>query len=98
MRLTELRQPRVERLAGVDRIVVGSMDKEYRHLNVSHCSEKPRSQLRGSIPAIAGSRKDYHCSQILFFLSLENCQRASRIRSDTIASLRVMIRAVAVLR
>ncbi len=69
MRFTELLQPRVQRFARRDRVVVRGMNQEYRRHNVRCGGEEPRSQLRRPIPAIAGAREDYDRPQARLALS-----------------------------
>src|SRR5216683_4476296 len=66
MRFTELLQPRVQRLARRDRVVVRGMNEEYRHLDVRHGTEEARAQLGRPVPAVAGTGEDYDRPQVRF--------------------------------
>ena len=78
MRLAKLLPPRIHFFAGVQRIIVRGVNEKNRCLNVGHCCEESRSQLRRPIPAIAGTVKDYDGPQFRFFLGLQDCKRATK--------------------
>ena len=77
MRFADLLKSSVQRFPRGERVVVRSVNEEYRHCNVRHCSKKPRSQLGRPIPAITGGREDYDRPQVRLALSHQQCERAS---------------------
>jgi hypothetical protein len=91
MRFAELLKPRVQRLTRRERVVVRSVNEEYRRPNVSHCSEEPRSQLRRTIPAIPGVREDYDCPKVRLVFSHEQCEGASERVSNYCHVVRIYL-------
>src|SRR5271157_2692818 len=92
MRFAELLQPRVQRCARCDRVVIRGMNKEYRHSSVLHGREKSRPQLRRPIPAITGYREDYDRPQLGLALSHKQRERSSKRVPDHSYVVRIDLR------